>query len=69
MIKVFNIRFYISCNKVYFHGLSGIYPVFNNAEAFVGQLILPYFDLNNCFDELKLNLYIALLRLIIINLP
>ena len=29
-------------NKVYFHKLPGICTVLNNAEAFVGVLILPY---------------------------
>ena len=43
MIKVFKIKLFdISCNKVYFHKLPGICTVLNNAEAFVGVLILPY---------------------------
>ena len=34
--------FDISCKTVYFHKLPGICTVLNNAEAFVGVLILPY---------------------------
>ena len=45
-IKIFKMRlFHISCKNVYFHGLPGICPVLNNAEAFeafVGILIIPY---------------------------
>ena len=43
-IKVCKIRLFdISCKKtVYFHKLLGICTVLNNAEAFVGVLILPY---------------------------
>ena len=42
-IKVLKIRLFdISCKKVHFHGLPGICTVWNNAEAFVGVLILPY---------------------------
>ena len=40
IIEDFNIRFHISCKKNYFHGLPGICLVLNNAEAFVGRLIL-----------------------------
>ena len=42
IIKVFNTRFDISCKKVYFHGLPSTCPVLNNAEAFVGRLIITW---------------------------
>ena len=42
-IDIFNIRLIsIPCNKVHFHELQGISTVWNNAEAFIRVIILPY---------------------------
>ena len=44
-IKVLKIKLFdILAKKVYFHKLPGICTVLNNAEAFVGVLILPYLN-------------------------